>query len=139
MNIIADAVGNVFYAHEPTMLAAGYAYFAWPHSVVEGRHHRTVLSSHCSCLTLAGASIRAKADADQLLTERGLRAAAAHYLSGTPSNRADASPLYADLRALPPTIIHAGSAEILVDDAAAFPPRLPCAGFEHAGCGKRDQ
>jgi acetyl esterase/lipase len=69
-------------------------------------------------LTLAGASIRAKPDADRLLTERGLRAAAAHYLSGTPSNRADASPLYADLRGLPPTIIHAGSAEILVDDAA---------------------
>ena len=69
-------------------------------------------------LTLAGASIRDKAVAYQLLTERGLRAAAAHYLAGAPSNRADGSPLYADLRGLSPTIIHAGSAEILVDDAA---------------------
>jgi acetyl esterase/lipase len=69
-------------------------------------------------LTLSGASIHAKAHSDQLLTERGLRAAAAHYLGGKPPNRPDASPLYADLRGLPPTIIHAGSAEMLIDDAS---------------------
>jgi epsilon-lactone hydrolase len=68
-------------------------------------------------LTLAGASIRGKADADQMLTERGLRAAAAHYLGGAPSRQPEASPLYADLCGLPPTLIHAGSAEILLDDA----------------------
>jgi epsilon-lactone hydrolase len=68
-------------------------------------------------LALAGASIRAKAQSDELLTEQGLRAAAARYLDGSPSRRPDASPLYADLRGLPPTLIHAGSAEILLDDA----------------------
>jgi acetyl esterase/lipase len=68
-------------------------------------------------LALTGASIRGKANVDPMLTEKGLRAAAAHYLGGTASNRPDASPLYADLGGLPPTVIHAGSTEILLDDA----------------------
>lgn len=68
-------------------------------------------------LALAGASIRGKAGVDPMLTERGLRAAAAHYLNGTSSRRSDASPLYTDLRGLPPTLIHTGSSEILLDDA----------------------
>lgn len=68
-------------------------------------------------LALSGASIRGKADADPMLAEQGLRAAATHYLGGSSAYRADASPLYADLKGLPPTLIHAGSTEILLDDA----------------------
>ncbi len=69
-------------------------------------------------LALEGSTIRSKADVDTLLTEHGLRASAAHYLRGSSPRRPDASPLYADLRGLPPTLIHAGSVEILLDDAA---------------------
>lgn len=68
-------------------------------------------------MALEGSSIRDKADVDPLLTEQGLRAAAAHYLRGSSPRRPDASPLYADLRGLPATLIHAGSIEILLDDA----------------------
>jgi acetyl esterase/lipase len=69
-------------------------------------------------LALRGASLLGKAKVDPLLTERGLRAAAAHYLGGGVSRESPkASPLYADLRGLPPTLIHAGSTEILLDDA----------------------
>ncbi len=68
-------------------------------------------------LALAGASIRGKAAADPMLAEEGLRAAAAHYLGNSSAYRADASPLYADLKLLPPTLIHVGSTEILLDDA----------------------
>jgi acetyl esterase/lipase len=77
----------------------------------------TFLISPWTDLTLEGSSVRGKADVDSMLTEEGLRASAAHYLRGSSPRRPDASPLYADLRGLPPTLVHAGSAEILLDDA----------------------
>lgn len=69
-------------------------------------------------LALSGTSIRGKAKVDPLLTERGLRAAANHYLSGKSPHSPQASPLYANVRGLPPTLIHAGSTEILLEDAS---------------------
>ena len=57
-----------------------------------------------------------KAESDPSLTAAGLRRSAAHYLGGR-AREGLASPVRADLRGLPPLLIHVGSNEILLDDA----------------------
>lgn len=51
-------------------------------------------------------------------------------LDGRPRDDAVVSPLYADLADFPPTLIHAGGAEILVDDCRRFAAKLEDAGGE---------
>ena len=58
-----------------------------------------------------------KADVDPLLQEPYLRELAEAYLNRTDPRDPLASPLYADLNGLPPTLVQVGSAEILLDDA----------------------
>lgn len=76
-----------------------------------------LLISPWADLALGGASIAGKAAADPSLTEKGLRAMAAHYLADTDAADPLASPIHADLSGLPPLLIHVGSSEILLDDA----------------------
>jgi len=42
------------------------------------------------------------------------------YLKGNSPVHSEASPLFADLSGLPPLLIHAGSHEVLVDDATSL-------------------
>lgn len=68
-------------------------------------------------MEVIGGSVDAKAEEDPILDRQGLRNMAALYLNGAPGRSPLAAPLYADLKGLPPLLIHVGSAEILLDDA----------------------
>ncbi len=81
-------------------------------------------------LTLEADSITENADADPSLDEAGLRAAAAHYLDGLDPEDDGVSPLFADLRGLPPTLIQVGSIEILLNDSLEFAAALASDGVE---------
>jgi epsilon-lactone hydrolase len=75
------------------------------------------LSSPWVDLALRGGSLRTKAAADPLIQEAYLFALARAYLGGVDARNPLVSPLYADLRDLPPMLIQVGSAETLLDDA----------------------
>ena len=72
-------------------------------------------------LTMSGATLLTKDAVDPLIHKPYLEELAAAYLpAGMDRRDPRVSPLYADLRGLPPTLIQAGSAETLFDDAARF-------------------
>jgi acetyl esterase/lipase len=75
------------------------------------------LSSPWVDLALTGASLTGKDAVDPLIHRGYLAELAAAYLQGTDPRDPRASPLYADLAGLPPTLIQVGSAETLLDDA----------------------
>jgi acetyl esterase/lipase len=68
-------------------------------------------------LALAGPSIQTRAKIDPLCSEASLRRAAHWYLAGADSTHPFASPVYADLRDLPPLLIQVGDHEVLLSDA----------------------
>ena len=63
-----------------------------------------------------------------MLSHRWLDACARHYLAGSDPKLSLASPIYGDLRGLPPTLIQAGSDELLCDDAVRLHDALGNAG-----------
>jgi acetyl esterase/lipase len=81
-------------------------------------------------LAQSGGSITAKAAEDPSLTVEGLRNCARQYLAGKSADQALASPIHADLRGLPPLLIHVGSAEILMDDAVRLAGAAGAAGVQ---------
>lgn len=68
-------------------------------------------------LEAAGGSMAAKTAVDPLIQKSYLLELAAAYLNGADPRTPLASPLYADLRGLPPMLIQVGSAEALLDDS----------------------
>lgn len=66
---------------------------------------------------MTGASMTTKAGVDPLIGKAYLTELAGAYLNGSDPLNPLASPLYADLRGLPPTLVQVGSAETLLDDA----------------------
>jgi epsilon-lactone hydrolase len=69
-------------------------------------------------LTMSGASLTSKNAIDPLIHKDYLEELAAAYLpAGMDRKDPRVSPLYADLRGLPPTLIQVGSAETLLDDS----------------------
>ena len=68
-------------------------------------------------LEMTGRSMVSKASVDPLISKPYLTELAAAYLNGADPHTPLASPLYADLRGLPPMLIQVGSAETLLDDA----------------------
>ena len=81
-------------------------------------------------LTCSGESYRTKAGVDPIVGQAGVAEMAQAYL-GTASPRTPlASPLFADLRGLPPLLIHVGSDEVLLDDAVQLAARAKAAGVE---------
>ena len=81
-------------------------------------------------LTCSGESYRTKAGVDPIVGQAGVAEMAQAYL-GTASPRMPlASPLFADLRGLPPLLIHVGSDEVLLDDAVQLAARAKAAGVE---------
>ena len=72
-------------------------------------------------LTMSGATLASKSAVDPLIQKGYLEGLAEAYVPSN-MNRSDPrlSPLYADLKGLPPTLIQIGSAETLLDDAVRF-------------------
>jgi len=79
------------------------------------------LASPWTDLTMSGASHETKDHVDPLIHKAYLEELANAY-APPPINRRDPliSPLFADLRGFPPTLIQVGSAETLLDDAVRF-------------------
>jgi epsilon-lactone hydrolase len=72
-------------------------------------------------LTMSGATLVSKSAIDPLIHKEYLGELADAYAPAAMDRRDPRlSPLYADLRGLPPTLIQVGSAETLLDDAARF-------------------
>ena len=81
-------------------------------------------------LTCEGDSFDAKASVDPLLTRRSLKEMGDAYIANGDARAPYASPLYADLRGLPPLLIHVGSDEVLLDDSTLLHRRATTAGVE---------
>jgi monoterpene epsilon-lactone hydrolase len=75
------------------------------------------LMSPYADLTLSGETLAAKAEVDPILTPDGLRARVPDYVGGADASDPNISPIFADLRGLPPLLIQVGSHEILLSDA----------------------
>ncbi len=87
-----------------------------------------VLFSPWTDLAGTGQSIKTNAGRDAMFHAPGTGAGAAFYLGDTPATTPLASPLYADLRGLPPLLIHAGDREILRDDSTRLAAKARAAG-----------
>jgi phosphinothricin tripeptide acetyl hydrolase len=81
-------------------------------------------------LTCSGASYQSKAAVDPIVRQAGVGEMARAYLGSTDPRTPLASPLFADLRGLPPLLIHVGSDEVLLDDAVALAERAKAAGVD---------
>src|SRR5262249_24805505 len=77
-----------------------------------------------------GESLRTKAEADPVVQWSRLAQYAACYLGKQDPRTPLASPLYADLRGLPPPLIQVGTAETLLDDASRVAERAKAAGVD---------
>ena len=79
------------------------------------------LASPWTDLTMSGASLETKDAVDPLIHKAYLEELANAY-APAPIDRKDPviSPLFADLRGFPPTLIQVGSAETLLNDATRF-------------------
>jgi monoterpene epsilon-lactone hydrolase len=79
-------------------------------------------------LTVSAATYGSRAATDQLFSAPRALEAAALYLQGWDPRDPLASPLFADLRGFPPTLVFVGSHEVLLDDTLAFARALSEAG-----------
>jgi monoterpene epsilon-lactone hydrolase len=79
-------------------------------------------------LTFTGASMRTRADVDPMLTADLLHRLVKEYLQGGDPTQPLVSPLYADLRSLPPLLMQVGDAEILLDDTTRVADKATAAG-----------
>jgi acetyl esterase/lipase len=79
-------------------------------------------------LALSGATLVSKAAEDPIIHKEYLGELVDAYLAlGMDRSDPRASPLYADLRGLPPTLVQVGSDETLLDDAVRFASRAGAA------------
>ena len=81
-------------------------------------------------LTCTAASYGTKLDVDPMVRAEGLQAMADHYLQGQDPRLPLASPIFADLKGLPPLLIQVGTAEVLFDEAINFDRAARAAGVE---------
>jgi epsilon-lactone hydrolase len=87
-----------------------------------------VLISPWTDLTLSGESYRTRADSDPIDRVPLLRRMAATYVAnGDPTNPL-ASPLFGNLRGLPPMLIQVGDHEVLLDDSVRFAGKARASG-----------
>lgn len=88
----------------------------------------TALTSPWVDLTLSAPSLRERQRRDVALTTGLLRVAADAYLGGASASDPLASPVFADLRGLPPLLVMVGTEELLHDDAITLADRARSAG-----------
>jgi monoterpene epsilon-lactone hydrolase len=75
------------------------------------------LMSPVSDLTASGVSITERTAEDPIFTPEMIRGIAAGYLAGVDPRSPLASPLFADLKGLPPLLVLVGTAELLLSDS----------------------
>jgi epsilon-lactone hydrolase len=103
-----------------TLLAAREAGIALPAGAA--------LLSPWTDLTGESATAISRADVDPMLVGARIAHAGQTYLAGADPRNPLASPLFADLRGLPPLLIHVGDAETLLDDSRLLAERARAAG-----------
>ncbi|HEY4940566.1 MAG TPA: alpha/beta hydrolase [Rhizomicrobium sp.] len=81
-------------------------------------------------LSQGGESHRARARRDPIVSKQGVDVMAAAYLAGLDPKTPLASPVFADLKGLPPLLIQVGTEEALHDDAVALKTRAESVGVE---------
>jgi monoterpene epsilon-lactone hydrolase len=81
-------------------------------------------------LEVTGSSIETKAGEDPIVSRDMLLGWGKLYLGNNDARTPLASPLYADLRRIPPLLIQVGSAEVLLDDATRLADRASAAGVD---------
>jgi acetyl esterase/lipase len=81
-------------------------------------------------LTFSGGSYATKAASDPIVTREGVTEMARAYVGQGDPRVPLVSPLFADLRGLPPLLIHVGSDEVLLDDAVQLAERAKAAGVD---------
>jgi epsilon-lactone hydrolase len=81
-------------------------------------------------LTCSGASYATKAGTDPIVTRDGVAAMAQAYAGTGDFKGPLVSPLFADLRGLPPLLVQVGSEEVLLDDARGLSARARAAGVD---------
>lgn len=89
-----------------------------------------VLLSPWVDLSLAGASLQTHVERDCLVHPQWLQACATAYRGARPANDPGCSPLFADLRGLPPMLIQVGSEEVLLSDAERLADTATAAGVQ---------
>jgi len=89
-----------------------------------------VAMSPVTDLALAGETYRTRAEADFYFTKSQAAGLVASYLGKTDPKNPLASPLYGDLRGLPPIRVHVGDDEVLLDDSRRYVERAVAAGVD---------
>lgn len=79
-------------------------------------------------LACTGETLKTKAEVDPFVTPEGIEFMARVYLGDADPRNPLASPLYADLKGLPPMLIQVGTSEILLDDSLRLADRAKAAG-----------
>ncbi|MCI0152032.1 alpha/beta fold hydrolase [Paraburkholderia sediminicola] len=79
-------------------------------------------------LEATGESVKTRKDVDPIFSPRALALVAKAYLAGKDPRTPLASPLYADLKGLPPLLIQVGDHEVLLDDSTRLAQRARAAG-----------
>ncbi|RZI85293.1 MAG: alpha/beta hydrolase [Rubrivivax sp.] len=89
-----------------------------------------VLFSPWTDLSCSGETMKTLSDADVMFNPESLPQAAAFYLAGQSATHPLASPLFADLKGLPPLMIHASRHEILLSDSTRLHERAQQQGVQ---------
>ena len=89
-----------------------------------------VVMSPVTDLTLSGASVETRGEADPIFTKEMVSQFVEAYLAGADGKDPRASPLFGKLNGLPPIRIDVGEDEILLDDAVRYAERATAAGVQ---------
>jgi monoterpene epsilon-lactone hydrolase len=81
-------------------------------------------------LACTGPSLQTRAAVDPMVTAAVLQRMIREYLQGGNPTQPLASPLYADLRGLPPLLMQVGDAEVLLDDTLRVAEKAQAAGVD---------
>ena len=82
-------------------------------------------------LTGTSGTMETEARRDPMIKPEGIRSASAIYIGSGDVMSRDASPVFADLSGLPPTLIQVGEHEVLRDDSVRLAEKLTEYGVEH--------
>jgi acetyl esterase/lipase len=89
-----------------------------------------ILFSPWTDLAATGASLQTNDGIDPMFHGPSIARAARLYLGDTPATHPYASPLYADLKGLPPLFMQVSSTEVLLDDSRRVADKARAAGVD---------